>query len=160
MLVHKVVKSPLGDVKLVATDRGLVAVVLPGQDKPYESREVRSHAVLDQAARELQEYFAGKRDRFTVKLEPQGTAFQTRVWKELARIPFGQSRSYGQLAKAIGKPKAARAVGRANATNPVAILLPCHRVIGADGSLTGYAGGVAAKRWLLDHEGSSGAPSS
>ena len=157
MLVHTVMASPLGKLKLVANDRGLVAVALPGQDAKDESIAVRSHAVLDQAARELSEYFAGKRHRFTIKLELRGTPFQKHVWRALARIPFGRRRSYGELAHAIGKPGAARAVGRANATNPIAILLPCHRVVGADGALTGYAGGVAAKRWLLDHEESVGA---
>ncbi len=155
MLSHTVVRTPIGDVKLVANDRALVAVVLPGQQKPFDSVAAEGHAVLKRAAEELQEYFAGRRDHFDVELEPRGTPFQRRVWAELAKIPFGERRSYGQLAAALGKPGAARAVGRANATNPIAILLPCHRVIGADGSLTGFAGGLGAKRWLLAHEGSS-----
>ena len=100
----------------------------------------------------MREFFAGKRQSFDLPLSPLGTAFQKRVWAELQRIPFGQTRSYAQLAEAVGSPGAARAVGRANATNPICLLVPCHRVIGANGSLTGYAGGLDCKRALLDLE--------
>lgn len=103
----------------------------------------------DAAARQLADYFAGRRTTFDLPLAPRGTAFQQRVWDELARIPFGQTTSYRALAERIGSPAAVRAVGRANATNPLPIVVPCHRVIGADGSLTGYAGGIPAKEWLL-----------
>lgn len=103
--------------------------------------------------REVDAYFAGKSRRFTVSLAPHGTAFQRRVWAALADIPFGETRSYGQLAAELGNPGASRAVGRANATNPICLLVPCHRVIGADGSLTGFAFGEDIKRRLLIHEG-------
>ena len=152
MLAHIVIDTPLGKTKLVATDSALVAILLPGQHKPLDSREAQGHPLLLRAARELREYFAGKRRDFTVPIAPQGTPFQQRVWSELARIPYGQHRSYGDLATSLGKPAAARAVGRANALNPLAIVLPCHRVIGKDGSLTGFAGGIDKKRWLLAHE--------
>ncbi len=103
--------------------------------------------------REIAAYFAGRRRRFDVPLAPAGSAFQHTVWAALLRIPFGETRSYGELARDLGRPGSARAVGRANATNPIAIIVPCHRVIGADGSLTGYAGGIPIKHALLRHEG-------
>jgi methylated-DNA-[protein]-cysteine S-methyltransferase len=111
---------------------------------------------LPAAARQLQEYFAGKRRAFDLPLNPQGTEFQQRVWRELVRIPFGETRSYGQLAKLLGNPNGSRAVGLANGRNPIALIVPCHRVIGADGSLTGFGGGLDRKEWLLSHEGHPG----
>lgn len=102
---------------------------------------------------ELREYFAGTRKEFTVPLRPEGTAFQKQVWQALLTIPYGQTRSYGQIAAQIGKPKASRAVGMGNHTNPIAILIPCHRVIGANGSMTGYGGGLDIKEYLLKREG-------
>ena len=110
-------------------------------------------APLSAAMRQLAEYFAGTRREFDLPLRFQGTTFQTRVWRELTEIPYGQTWSYGQLAQRIDKPSASRAVGLANGRNPISILVPCHRVIGADGSLTGYGGGIERKRWLLAHEG-------
>jgi methylated-DNA-[protein]-cysteine S-methyltransferase len=104
---------------------------------------------------ELDEYFRGVRTCFDLELDPEGTPFQRRVWQALVEIPFAQTRSYGALARSLGIPGAARAVGRANGRNPIAIVIPCHRVIASDGSLAGYAGGVAVKRWLLEHEGSN-----
>jgi methylated-DNA-[protein]-cysteine S-methyltransferase len=104
------------------------------------------------AGRQLAEYLAGRRRVFDLRLRPLGTAFQRHVWAELAEIPWGQTRSYGQQAARIGRPAAARAVGRANGRNPLSIVLPCHRVVGADGSLTGFGGGLPTKRWLLEHE--------
>jgi methylated-DNA-[protein]-cysteine S-methyltransferase len=109
--------------------------------------------LLSAAVRQLTEYFAGTRREFDLPLRLQGTTFQTRVWRELSEIPYGQTWSYGQLAHRIEKPSASRAVGLANGRNPISILVPCHRVIGADGSLTGYGGGLERKRWLLAHEG-------
>lgn len=109
-----------------------------------------------ETVRQLREYFDGSRTRFDLPLAPEGTPFQKAVWEELARIPFGQRVSYGELARRIGRPRAIRAVGAANGANPIAIVIPCHRVIGSDGSLTGYGGGLPIKRWLLDHE--RGAP--
>jgi methylated-DNA-[protein]-cysteine S-methyltransferase len=103
--------------------------------------------------RQLSEYFAGSRRTFELPLRLEGTAFQQRVWRELTEIPYGETWSYGQLAARIGKPSASRAVGLANGRNPISILVPCHRVIGADGSLTGYGGGLERKQWLLAHEG-------
>jgi methylated-DNA-[protein]-cysteine S-methyltransferase len=108
---------------------------------------------LPAAARQLKEYFAGKRREFDLPLRMQGTEFQQRVWRELTKIPFGETRSYGQLAKRLNNPNGSRAVGLANGRNPIAIIVPCHRVIGADGSLTGFGGGLDRKEWLLTHEG-------
>jgi methylated-DNA-[protein]-cysteine S-methyltransferase len=110
-------------------------------------------APLAETVRQLDEYFAGVRREFDLPLHFEGTTFQRRVWNELTRIPYGETWSYGQLASRIGNPGASRAVGLANGRNPISILVPCHRVIGADGSLTGYGGGLERKRWLLAHEG-------
>jgi methylated-DNA-[protein]-cysteine S-methyltransferase len=111
------------------------------------------HPILEQAARELEEYFDGRRREFTVPVEPEGTEFQLNVWAGLTRIPYGATWSYAQLAQAIGKPQAVRAVGAANGANPIGIIIPCHRVIGSDGSLTGFGGGLPLKRRLLELEG-------
>lgn len=146
---------------LVATDeRGRVVHVSLGADREGLRRHADRHgAVLggspprpSEAARQLEEYLAGARDRFDLSLRPLGTAFQRAAWEALTRIPFGETRSYAQQAAGLGNPKAVRAVGRANATNPLPIVIPCHRVIGSDGSLTGFGGGIEAKRWLLAHE--------
>jgi methylated-DNA-[protein]-cysteine S-methyltransferase len=143
--------SPLGMLRLCADGDELTAVHLPGPDVP-EVMPSRTSAVLELAVAQLAEYFEGTRREFSIPLAPRGTAFQEGVWRALVAIPFGETRSYGELASAIGRPRARRAVGAANGKNPIAIIVPCHRVIGADGSLTGYGGGMAAKRWLLDHE--------
>ncbi len=146
------VESPLGPLGLVASDDGLVAVDLPyriDRDSPAADRH---HAVLDLAARELAAYFAGSLLDFTVPLGPPGTPFQHEVWAALTRIPYGEVRSYADIARAVDRPNAFRAVGAANGRNPIAIIVPCHRVIGSDGSLTGYAGGLEFKSWLLAHE--------
>ena len=113
----------------------------------------RARAGLQRVANELHAYFAGKRRKFTFPLAPRGTEFQRRVWDELLRIPYGATVSYGELAARVGNPSAQRAVARANATNPIAVVVPCHRVIGADGTLTGYGGGLDKKRRLLELEG-------
>ena len=105
--------------------------------------------MLEEAARQLRAYFAGQRQAFSLPLAPRGTAFQLQVWQALQTIPYGEVRTYGEIARAIGKPKACRAVGMANHKNPISIIVPCHRVVGADGSLTGYGGGLAAKEFLL-----------
>lgn len=148
---------PFGALRLVAEGDALVAVHLPreeGPGSPPGDRDVggSAHPVLAAAARQLEEYFAGKRDVFDLPLAPRGSEFQRAVWAALRTIPHGQTRSYEQVARAIGRPTASRAVGAANGKNPIAIIVPCHRVIGADGSLTGYAGGLPVKRWLLGHE--------
>ena len=109
--------------------------------------------VLQEARRQLDAFFDGKRESFDLPLKPAGTPFQRTVWDELTRIPFGKTISYGELAKRIGQPAASRAVGLANGKNPIAIVIPCHRVIGANGTLTGYGGGIDRKKWLLEHEG-------
>lgn len=150
---YKTMKSPVGTLTLVASDKGLTAILWP-QDDPKRVKlpiltRGDSHPVLRQAEKELDEYFAGKRTRFTVALEFTGTDFQKKVWKALLEIPFGETRSYGDIARKLGKPGAMRAVGAANGRNPISIIAPCHRVIGADGSLTGFAGGLAAKKKLL-----------
>lgn len=151
-------ESPLGPLRLVAADTGLreVSMTVPGRalPTPTGAHEHADAPVLRQARRELEEYFAAARRRFTVPLDPLGTAFQQAVWSALAQIEFGATRTYAEIARAIGRPTASRAVGAANGHNPLAILVPCHRVVGADGTLTGYAGGLERKRWLLAHEAS------
>ncbi len=143
-------EGPFGTLHLVADGDELVALSLP--DRPAPDGPPGKSAVLARTARQLDEYFAGKRREFDLPLAPEGTAFQQRVWRELLKIPYGETWSYGELARAIGRPAAARAVGAANGKNPIAIIVPCHRVIGADGSLTGYGGGMPTKQWLLAHE--------
>jgi methylated-DNA-[protein]-cysteine S-methyltransferase len=153
-LVQKSIPSPLGALRLVATDRALVGVFY-AQHRPApaaDGREVDEHPLLDDAAGELRDYFQGSRTRFSVPMTLRGTDFQRAVWRALGEIPFGETRSYGDLARALGRPGAARAVGMANARNPLSILIPCHRVVATGGGLSGYAGGQAAKRWLLQHE--------
>ncbi len=148
------IASPSGEMRLVAEDEALVAIYFPQHNRPAwpEVAEAVSHPVLVQAVRELGEYFSGTRREFSVPYALHGTEFQRRVWAALAEIPFGATRTYLQIAQAIGAVQAVRAVGAANGRNPLSIIVPCHRVIGADGSLTGYGGGLAAKRWLLTHE--------
>jgi methylated-DNA-[protein]-cysteine S-methyltransferase len=142
--------SPLGELVLVADATALTAVHLPGPHVPSGTSDI-DHPVLAQAVAELTAYFAGART-FTVPCRAEGTAFQHQVWRALSDIPFGELRSYVDIARAIARPSASRAVGAANGRNPLAIIVPCHRVIGANGTLTGYAGGLAAKQWLLAHE--------
>jgi methylated-DNA-[protein]-cysteine S-methyltransferase len=157
--VTKVVDSPVGRLTLVASDDGLAAILWPN-DSPGRVRlnigaEDDRHPVLLETERQLQEYFAGMRREFAVTLDVTGTAFQRRVWEALRTIPFGETRSYAQIAQQIGQPAAVRAVGAANGRNPVAIIAPCHRVIGATGKLTGFAGGLETKAQLLAMEGAA-----
>ncbi len=151
--------SPLGPLRLRATDRHLTHLDLPpvtGQSRvpltvllpPWDAAD----AILREAADQLDGYFAGQRDHFDLPLAPAGTDFQRRVWQRLRLIPHGQTRTYGQLAAELNQPTASRAVGLANGRNPLPILIPCHRVIGANGNLTGFAGGLRAKQFLLDLE--------
>jgi methylated-DNA-[protein]-cysteine S-methyltransferase len=142
--------SPVGDLRLYAHADELTGVYLPDQEAPV-APELGS-PVLAAAAAQLREYFAGTRREFDIPLAPRGTGFQALVWRALTTIPYGETRSYGELARGIGRPAASRAVGAANGKNPISIIVPCHRVIAANGELTGYAGGLAAKRWLLEHE--------
>lgn len=162
-LLAKWIESPLGAILALADDDGLY--VFDWVDRRGLEREIvrlrartkfvivpGSHRLLDQAAREIDEYFSGARKTFSLPLAPRGTEFQRRVWDELLKIPAGETRSYGEIARFIGEPNAVRAVARANGDNFRGIVIPCHRVIGSDGSLTGYGGGLARKQWLLDHE--------
>lgn len=145
--------SPVGRLTLVASDAGLAAVLWENDDPKRVplaiTGEDARHPVLREAERQLQEYFAGTRTSFDLPLDFHGTDFQKRVWAALLAIPFGQTRSYGEIASALGNPGASRAVGAANGRNPISIVAPCHRVIGASGKLTGFAGGLEAKAHLL-----------
>ncbi len=152
---HLVCDTPIGPLLLVADGDALTAVHLPGfHDGEAPGEE--GAPVLDEAAAQLTAYFAGERTAFALPLAPRGTPFQQAVWEALRRIPYGETRSYAQVARGLGRPERVRAVGSANARNPLAIVVPCHRVVGSDGSLTGYAGGLERKRALLDLE--RGAP--
>jgi methylated-DNA-[protein]-cysteine S-methyltransferase len=147
--------SPIGRLLLASDDAGLQQLLMEIDSKPWRIGEhwQIAGAELDEACRQLDQYFAGRRQRFELLLAPHGTAFQQAVWQALQRIPFGQTSSYSALAEQIARPKAVRAVGAANGANPIAVVIPCHRVIGRDGSLTGYAGGLARKALLLELEG-------
>lgn len=159
------VPSVRGDCIIMATDAGVCWTGTPGtavddglfwvNHQLPVGRVVRSEepAPLGQAADELRRYFAGERVQFSCPLDLHGTPFQLMVWRALQTIPYGETRSYGQIAQAIGRPTASRAVGAANGANPVAIIVPCHRVIGSNGALTGYGGGIPTKAWLLSLEG-------
>jgi methylated-DNA-[protein]-cysteine S-methyltransferase len=145
--------TPIGAVGLYADDEALVRIRLPGERGVAPEGERRAgHPVLRAAAEALEAWFAGELTRFALPLRPVGTPFQLAVWEALAAIPYGERRSYADVAAAIGRPKSVRAVGAANGRNPLPIVVPCHRVIGADGALVGFGGGLAAKAWLLDHE--------
>jgi methylated-DNA-[protein]-cysteine S-methyltransferase len=148
--------SPVGLLKLVASDQGLAAILWendrPGRVRLELGAEDKSHPVLRETERQLKDYFAKKLERFTLPLDFVGTEFQKKVWAALLTIPFGETRSYGEIARQIGSPKAVRAVGAANGRNPISIVAPCHRVIGSTGKLTGFAGGLDAKACLLGLE--------
>ena len=159
------VPSPRGECIVMATEAGVCWTGTPGSaiddglfrtkrwipvERVVQGAQV---APLHVAVEELQRYLAGERVSFTCPLDLRGSPFQLAVWQELCRIPYGQTRSYGEIARAIGRPTASRAVGMANGTNPVALIVPCHRVIGANGTLTGYGGGLSTKSWLLSLEG-------
>lgn len=153
------VDSPIGELTVVAEDGALVGLYMTGH-RPApdpESFGERVDDALPAATAQLAEYFAGERTAFDLPLAPRGTAFQQAVWAALRDIPYGETRSYGELAAALGRPGASRAVGLANGRNPISIVVPCHRVVGAGGKLTGYAGGMERKSWLLALELSGGA---
>lgn len=141
--------SAIGPLEISASAEGITAVRFVSEAAAASDN---LPPCLEDALRQLAEYFAGRRTSFSLQLAPQGTPFQRRVWEKLGQIPFGQTISYRELAAALDKPQAVRAVGRANATNKLNIVVPCHRVIGADGSLTGYGGGLERKEWLISHE--------
>jgi len=149
--------SPVGRLTLAATDRGLAAVLWEddraGRVPVHLAREDNHHPVLVEAGRQLEEYFAGRRTEFALTLDMSGTPFQRTVWNALLTIPFGETRSYAEIARQIGRPTAVRAVGAANGRNPVSIVTPCHRVVGSSGALTGFAGGLDVKARLLALEG-------
>lgn len=154
---YRKLASPFGELTLVAQDDALAAVLWeddrPGRVKLGDMTEVPDHPVLVEAAAQLTDYFAGKRTMFDLPLSFSGTDMQRAVWAALLTIPFGETRSYADVARQIGRPTAVRAVGAANGRNPISIIAPCHRVVGSDGSLTGFAGGLAAKETLLTLEG-------
>jgi methylated-DNA-[protein]-cysteine S-methyltransferase len=148
--------SPVGKLKLVGSDDG-VAAILWDSERPRRvpwntAAEDGNHPVLVEAERQLNEYFGGRRKAFALKLDFDGTSFQQRVWRALLTIPFGETRSYGEIARQIGNPAATRAVGAANGRNPISVVAPCHRVIGSTGKLTGFGGGLDAKAYLLTLE--------
>lgn len=144
-----IISSPLGFTKIVGDDDGIVSItVLNSEEKITDIIPVE----LEDCVFQLQEYFNGKRKDFDIKLNPEGTDFQKKVWNQLLEIPYGKTLSYLELSKQLGDVKAIRAVANANGKNPIWIIIPCHRVIGSDGSLTGYAGGLNRKKWLLEHE--------
>ena len=143
------IQTPLGVAKLEGGTNGLSSIVVLNTDEPLTDIIPES---LEDAVYQLREYFEGQRQEFNLTLNPEGTDFQKRVWRALQEIPLGKTVSYLQLSKTLGDPKAIRAVAAANGRNPLWIVVPCHRVIGSDGSLTGYAGGLHRKKWLLEHE--------
>lgn len=168
--MHKLlVPSPVGMLEIAGTEKGVVSVSFsnkrsfgkaaaaktPAKPAAKSAPAASSSSVpapLRDCARQLEEYFAGRRKSFDCRLDLQGTDFQKKVWRALMKVPFGKTASYGKIARAVGHPGAARAVGGANHANPVAVIVPCHRIIGADGSLTGYGAGIERKAWLLEHE--------
>lgn len=148
--------TPLGRMAIGEADGAIVSLLLPGEEAP-ENVAKGETALLRRAADQLLAYLAGERQDFELPLVPRGTPFQRAVWKALLEIPYGETRTYGEIAARVGKPRACRAVGMANHRNPIPILIPCHRVIGADGGLTGYGGGLACKEALLQLEKRHGA---
>ncbi|WP_405977810.1 methylated-DNA--[protein]-cysteine S-methyltransferase [Streptomyces sp. NBC_00158] len=160
--IHTVVDSPYGPLTLVATDGVLSGLYMTGQrhrpaEESFGERVADSEEPFGEVRRQLAAYFAGELTEFTVPVRLEGTEFQRSVWEQLVRIPYGQTWSYGQLAAELGKPNASRAVGLANGKNPVGIIVPCHRVIGASGSMTGYGGGIERKVRLLEFESGAAA---
>jgi methylated-DNA-[protein]-cysteine S-methyltransferase len=155
--VSKTVRSPVGVLTLIASGDGLAAILWendrPGRVRLDVVAEDAKHPVLVETERQLAEYFAGRRKAFDLTLDFAGTQFQKKVWRALLTIPFGETRTYAQIAKQVGDPKAVRAVGAANGRNPISIVAPCHRVIGSNGKLTGFAGGLDVKAQLLRLEG-------
>jgi methylated-DNA-[protein]-cysteine S-methyltransferase len=156
-LVQTEVQSPVGVLQLIASATGIRALLWPTDGARVRVGETQrvdaaAHPVLLAAKEQLEHYFAGTLIEFELPLDPLGTPFQLEAWEALSRIPYGKTASYAEQATKIGRPKAVRAVGAANGKNPISIIVPCHRVIGSNGSLTGFAAGVEAKRWLLEHE--------
>lgn len=148
------IPTPIGRLDLVADDEAIVEIRFEDDDRPLDAVAVEpgAHPVLDRAAAQLREYFDGTRAEFDLPLAPHGTAFQHEAWAALRRIPYGETITYGQQAVWLGDRNKSRAVGAANGRNPIPIVVPCHRVVGSNGHLTGFAGGLDTKAWLLDHE--------
>ena len=151
------VKAPFGTLTVLASDKGVRYCMFENDAHPKSFVGMNivdnaQHPVLKEALQQLREYFAGTRTKFTVKLDLKGTEFQVDAWKALAKVPYGKTWSYAQQAASIGRPTATRAIGAANGRNPVVVILPCHRIIGANGALTGFGGGLPVKEWLLAHE--------
>ena len=156
-LFWKKMPSPIGSLTVFANDEGITEIRFPNSKSPNNKSPDQpgtkhSNRIVDMAINQLQDYFDGKLKTFDLPLRPSGTEFQKNVWRQLQQIGYGRTASYGEIATAIVKPKASRAVGMANSKNPIPIVVPCHRIIGKDGSLTGFAGGLDTKRWLLAHE--------
>jgi methylated-DNA-[protein]-cysteine S-methyltransferase len=143
-------KSPIGQIKITADENSITSILFVFSDTEMEEENINH--VLTQCKKELSEYFSGKRKEFDVPIMQLGTEFQKRVWDTLIKIPYGATVSYNFVSKSLGDQKAIRAVGAANGKNQISVIVPCHRVIGSDGSLTGYAGGLWRKKWLLNHE--------
>ena len=152
LLTRTLMDSPVGELQIITSERGVVAILWPGDQRWTYNTEDGSSSVADGAVAELNEFFGGERTKFSMPLDLRGTEFQLMVWHSLTEIPFGETVSYAEQATALGRPTAVRAVASANGKNPVSIVVPCHRVIGSNGKLTGYAGGLDAKQWLLRHE--------
>ena len=154
MITFRRAPSPLGEVTVVADDDWLTELHLPGDNGVVPANATEGGPTVDRTAAQLAEWFAGEREHFDLPLAPVGTAFQRRVWAALVAVPYGETATYGDIATAIGQPTATRAVGAANGRNPIPLIIPCHRVIGTDGSLVGYSGGggIDTKRYLLDFE--------
>ena len=144
-----IINTPLGKTKIEGNIDGISSIIVLNEDI-LTSQTIPEE--LEECVTQLEEYFEGTRQKFSLKLNPEGTDFQKKVWNELVKIPYGRTISYLELSKKLGDPKAIRAIASANGKNPIWIIIPCHRVIGTDGSLTGYAGGLHRKKWLLEHE--------
>jgi methylated-DNA-[protein]-cysteine S-methyltransferase len=150
MTFHCRISTPVGPITLTKDGDALTGAYLENLVPAIDGK--RDERAFDAERRQLEEYFAGARTRFDLRLAPRGTPFQERVWKALQDVAFGRTASYGEIARAVGSPEASRAVGAANGKNPIAIIIPCHRIIGSSGALVGYAGGLPRKKWLLAHE--------
>lgn len=158
-LTRSTVDSPVGLLRLIGSDSGLRAILWPEEREGRVTFDERiidgEHPVLTETANQLASYLAGDRHDFDLLLDPVGTDFQREVWAGLQEIPYGETQTYGELADSLERPGAARAVGAATGRNPISIVIPCHRLVGSTGALTGFAGGIESKRWLLDHESNS-----
>jgi methylated-DNA-[protein]-cysteine S-methyltransferase len=150
---YTIINSPIGEVVITALDTYVTGVYTP--DHPYNinaKKFIYNNQPFTDAIIQLNEYFSGNSNKFNLPLKPIGTEFQKKIWRELQNIKYGEKKSYGEIAKILNHPTASRAVGMANSKNPISIIIPCHRVIGTNGKLTGYAGGIKVKEWLLNHE--------